>query len=217
MLVDAPPPITLPEYIRSGEFEDFFEPVRIAPPSSDPVPTPALDPIVKENIWYISVASDSVFEYRSVEIPFEILDALPNGGPNRNYTEAEWRSIGITQSHGWENHCRSFAERNVFMFRRPRPNVDPRDVVRCIIGQLEKDVKSLEKALKTGMSAPVESMICNQLRDCFNFPMIYFDGERNWDGLVKAPITSAKRLIEYQVSVFRATVAHLRRGNSDSS
>ena len=66
-------------------------------------------------IIYSDVSSDGVFEYRVVELPFEIANLLPL----RNFCEAEWRSFGVCMRTGWENYGRRSWECAVLLFRRP--------------------------------------------------------------------------------------------------
>ncbi len=214
----VPPPVKLPDYVLTGEFDEFFEPVSVVPPSTRPLISHTVSSSVKDDIWYISVTSDDVFEYRSVEVPFEVLDAIhEGGGPNRNYTESEWRSIGITQSKGWENYFRSFAELNVFMFRRPKPHVPPKEVLVRIYNQLRSDI---HRVLRVTLDFDSEQTTCNQLRDCFTFPMIVFDpAMRSAFGLPPcdtspivqvSAVTSAHRLMEYQTDVLRFSLNDLK-------
>lgn len=221
MEVCSPPPaVKLPEHVLTGEYDHFFEPVRVSPPSTTPLVLTSLPTSVKDDMWYISIASDDVFEYRSVEVPFELLDGIQDGGPNRNYTEAEWRSIGITQSRGWENYFRSFTELNIFMFRRPRPDADKHILLARICEQLTADLRQLEDM---ALDAATEQQACHQFRDCFNFPMMVFDPQMREASKLPAcdttgffqtsAITSEKRLLEYQAEVLRFSLTVLRQNN----
>ena len=113
------PPIELLEYVVFSDPSSFFEPLTVTAPGTGVHVPQSLIETHKDEYWYINIAQDEAFEYRSVEVPFAVACLCPN----RNLTEPECRSIGITQSKGWVNFFRDSGERNVFMFRRPLPNV----------------------------------------------------------------------------------------------
>ena len=74
---------------------------------------------MSELINYSNVFSDENFDYRTVELPIDIVQFLPR----RNFCEAEWRYLGVCMSRGWDNFDRRPCELHVLLFRRPRPHV----------------------------------------------------------------------------------------------
>ncbi|KRX18449.1 Cyclin-dependent kinases regulatory subunit [Trichinella nelsoni] len=55
------------------------------------------------------------YEYRHVHLPKCLVRFVPR---DRLMTEAEWRSLGIQQSHGWEHYLIHNPERHIILFRR---------------------------------------------------------------------------------------------------
>lgn len=85
------------------------------PPSRAPsLPSPSQYAQFADQIHYSARYSDDVYEYRHVIVPKNMLRAMPkwyfrspHHAPNgvlRLLTEDEWRSVGITQSLGWEHY-----------------------------------------------------------------------------------------------------------------
>ncbi|KRZ17416.1 Cyclin-dependent kinases regulatory subunit [Trichinella zimbabwensis] len=55
------------------------------------------------------------YEYRHVHLPKCLVHFVPL---DRLMTEAEWRSIGIQQSRGWEHYLIHNPEPHIILFRR---------------------------------------------------------------------------------------------------
>ncbi|KAG6367878.1 hypothetical protein INS49_002077 [Diaporthe citri] len=78
-----------------------------------------------ESIHYSSRYSDSEFEYRHVQLPKAMLKAIPkeyhdsSKGTLKLLWEDEWRSMGITQSLGWEHYEVHEPEPHILLFKRP--------------------------------------------------------------------------------------------------
>ncbi|EPY30380.1 cyclin-dependent kinase regulatory subunit CKS1 [Strigomonas culicis] len=70
-------------------------------------------------IMYSDKYYDDMFEYRHVIVPKDIAKFAPK---NRLMTEAEWRELGVQQSHGWEHYMIHRPERHVLLFKRPITN-----------------------------------------------------------------------------------------------
>jgi len=198
------PEIELPEFLQS--FEDFFDPFRLTFPNQATLSTTSTThEEFKDDIWYINIAtSDDIFEYRVVELPFGLVADLPR----RNLTESEWRSIGVTQSKGWENYFRPFGEKHVLLFRRPRDGVERRIMLGRIQMELEASVDSLEN-----LPDVVPQGVIEQLRNGFNFPMTVFDaGVGEWADLMEEcqiPFASIRRLLEFQVKVLKFSIQEI--------
>ncbi|KAH9945849.1 cyclin-dependent kinase regulatory subunit [Epithele typhae] len=80
-----------------------------------------------EKIYYSERYSDDEYEYRHVVLPKPLFKMIPknlfdpdNTGTLRLLSEEEWRSIGITQSLGWEHYEVHAPEPHVLLFRRPK-------------------------------------------------------------------------------------------------
>ncbi|KAF9227711.1 cyclin-dependent kinase regulatory subunit [Gyrodon lividus] len=84
-----------------------------------------------EKIHYSDRYSDDHYEYRHVILPKPLLKFIPKElfdekeGTLRLLTETEWRSIGITQSLGWQHYEVHAPEPHVLLFRRPKNYVPP--------------------------------------------------------------------------------------------
>lgn len=78
-----------------------------------------------EAIHYSSRYSDDEFEYRHVQLPKPMLKAIPKDyfdsskGTLKLLWEDEWRSMGITQSLGWEHYEVHEPEPHILLFKRP--------------------------------------------------------------------------------------------------
>lgn len=66
-------------------------------------------------IEYSDKYEDGKYEYRHVILPKELAKSLPR---NRVLTEAEWRSIGVQQSRGWQHYGTHKPEPHILLFRR---------------------------------------------------------------------------------------------------
>lgn len=55
-------------------------------------------------------------DFRHVITPSNYRKYIPTG---RLLSEAEWRSLGIQMSPGWEHYCIHNPEPYIFLFRRP--------------------------------------------------------------------------------------------------
>lgn len=69
--------------------------------------------------------SDSEYEYRHVQLPKQMLKAIPKEyfdaprGTLKLLWEDEWRALGITQSLGWEHYEVHEPEPHILLFKRP--------------------------------------------------------------------------------------------------
>ncbi|KAL0230186.1 hypothetical protein PCE1_003748 [Barthelona sp. PCE] len=72
-----------------------------------------VDAVVKS---YGQKYHDETYEYRHVILTPEATRRLPK--PARLLTEAEWRSLGVRQSPGWEHYMNHSPEPHILMFRR---------------------------------------------------------------------------------------------------
>ncbi|KAL1895585.1 Cyclin-dependent kinases regulatory subunit (Cell division control protein cks1) [Ceratocystis pirilliformis] len=76
-----------------------------------------------DGINYSARYSDSEYEYRHVQIPKAMLNAIPEDyrdprtGTLKLLWEDEWRSIGITQSLGWEHYEVHEPEPHILLFK----------------------------------------------------------------------------------------------------
>ncbi|KAF2730047.1 CKS-domain-containing protein [Polyplosphaeria fusca] len=76
-------------------------------------------------IHYSARYSDSAFEYRHVQLPKQMLKAIPkeyfdgSRGTLKLLWEDEWRALGITQSLGWEHYEVHEPEPHILLFKRP--------------------------------------------------------------------------------------------------
>ncbi|KAF8913505.1 regulatory subunit of cyclin-dependent kinase [Mucidula mucida] len=92
--------------------------------------------IPNNSIHYSDKYTDDVYEYRHVILPKQLfkMKIIPDNFWNadqsalRLLSEKEWRSIGITQSLGWEHYEIHAPEPHILLFRRPKdyqPPVQP--------------------------------------------------------------------------------------------
>ncbi|KAF2750879.1 CKS-domain-containing protein [Sporormia fimetaria CBS 119925] len=84
-----------------------------------------------DSIIYSSRYSDDKFEYRHVQLPKQMLKAIPEdyfipnpkdgsrGSVLKLLWEEEWRAFGITQSLGWEHYEVHEPEPHILLFKRP--------------------------------------------------------------------------------------------------
>ncbi|CZT19503.1 probable cyclin-dependent kinases regulatory subunit CKS1 [Ramularia collo-cygni] len=78
-----------------------------------------------DNIHYSSRYNDDQFEYRHVQLPKQMLKAIPKDyfdgsrGTLKLLWEDEWRGLGITQSLGWEHYEVHEPEPHILLFKRP--------------------------------------------------------------------------------------------------
>jgi cyclin-dependent kinase regulatory subunit CKS1 len=187
------PSISLGAY---GSFSDapYFEPIIVSIPSGEPLQVSSdLVARCKDNFWYINISVDSVFEYRSVEVPFEIADRCPN----RNLTETEWRSLGITQSKGWENHWRSSSERNIFLFRRVLPGISTEKVSRR---NMEETVNGIRYCSRISES---EDTIVQSSHDFVIFPTYVHNWVRVLRGRREIEFSSLNTILDFQLNVLK--------------
>ncbi|KAI4658403.1 uncharacterized protein J4E88_004062 [Alternaria novae-zelandiae] len=69
--------------------------------------------------------SDDAYEYRHVQLPKQMLKAIPKDyfdgarGTLKLLWEEEWRALGITQSLGWEHYEVHEPEPHILLFKRP--------------------------------------------------------------------------------------------------
>mmetsp|Transcript_54968 Transcript_54968/g.91359 ORF Transcript_54968/g.91359 Transcript_54968/m.91359 type:complete len:89 (-) Transcript_54968:116-382(-) len=78
---------------------------------------------MRTEIFYSERYSDDSFEYRHVILTPEITKLLQRTFPGttsgeRLLTEAEWRSLGVTQSRGWVHYACHKPEPHILLFRR---------------------------------------------------------------------------------------------------
>ncbi|CAH3018556.1 unnamed protein product [Porites evermanni] len=73
-----------------------------------------------KQIYYSEKYYDDVFEYRHVLLPREIAKLVPK---KHLMSEAEWRSLGVQQSQGWENYMKHEPEPHILLFRRERTDM----------------------------------------------------------------------------------------------
>ena len=172
MITSRPPPVTFPEDIAVFEDNFFYlEPVVVRLPNRSrglQIEDPSLITQSKDSIWYTNVCQDEIFEYRTVEIPFSLAAHLPI----RNLTETEWRSIGVTQSVGWENFARNGLERNVLLFRRPRADTSPEIVANRIRQEIRSGIASMGRLL----DSPYLNDVVRSGNFFVQYPMNVFDG-----------------------------------------
>jgi hypothetical protein len=135
------------------------------------------------------MSPDDVFEYRTVEVPFAIAQHLPN----RNLTEHECRSIGITQSRGWVNFFRKSAESNILLFRRPCAGVSEEAVNRRMNEEIQSGIDWVSKI-------PPSSI------DLVYFPMSVFDTPEPRLRTDAIHITSPRELRDWQLLIFQTAL-----------
>lgn len=71
---------------------------------------------------YSDKYADDSFEYRHVIVTKTMaheIKLLVSKRPNELLTEADWRSLGIQQSRGWQHYLYHRPEPHVLLFRRP--------------------------------------------------------------------------------------------------
>ena len=188
-----------------GPFSDasYFEPIIVSIPSAEPLQVSSdLVARCKDNFWYTNISVDSVFEYRSVEVPFEIADRCPN----RNLTETEWRSLGITQSKGWENHWRSSSERNIFSFRRVLPGISPEKINRR---NMEETVNGIRYCSRVSES---EDTILQTSRDFVIFPTYVNNWIRVLGGRREIEFSSVNSVLDFQLNVLKIALKEFNVG-----
>lgn len=84
----------------------------------------ALEPFL-DNIHYSQRYSDDHYEYRHVLLPKQMLKLIPDQYLDQSKKtlkllwEDEWRSMGITQSLGWEHYEVHEPEPHILLFKRP--------------------------------------------------------------------------------------------------
>jgi cyclin-dependent kinase regulatory subunit CKS1 len=71
---------------------------------------------LSKEIYYSDKYCDDEFEYRHVMLPKELSRIFPK---DHLMTEAEWRSIGVQQSRGWQHYLIHEPEPHILLFRRP--------------------------------------------------------------------------------------------------
>ncbi|KIW00993.1 cyclin-dependent kinase regulatory subunit [Verruconis gallopava] len=77
-----------------------------------------------DSIHYSARYSDDNFEYRHVQLPKQMLKAIPKEyfdgtrGTLKLLWEEEWRALGITQSLGWEHYEVHEPEPHILLFKR---------------------------------------------------------------------------------------------------
>ncbi|RNA20574.1 Cyclin-dependent kinases regulatory subunit [Brachionus plicatilis] len=67
------------------------------------------------DIYYSDKYFDDTHEYRHVLLPKELAKIVPK---DHLMSEAEWRSIGVQQSRGWQHYLIHEPEPHVLLFRR---------------------------------------------------------------------------------------------------
>ncbi|OAA55227.1 oxidoreductin [Niveomyces insectorum RCEF 264] len=78
-----------------------------------------------ESIHYSQRYSDNQYEYRHVLLPKPMLKLIPDQYLDQSKKtlkllwEDEWRSMGITQSLGWEHYEVHEPEPHILLFKRP--------------------------------------------------------------------------------------------------
>ena len=230
MFANPAPEFTLPDYLKEGLVDytaEYFEPSTMKVPPMDIHAPPNVIKDHHEDIWYINIVSDEIFDYRAVELPFDLIDSIWPPFPSRNLTETEWRSIGITQSKGWENYHRPFGERNVLLFRRLREGVDHSDGRGAILSHLELMLETTERLVRENQNNifPLPQCLTEQVRNGFHYPMIVFDPDMRAaynlpnidcseyreivaDGAVA--FSTSQRLVDFQIKVLRFSINQLK-------
>ena len=69
---------------------------------------------------YSDKYADNTHEYRHVHMPLAATNHMLEltGGGKRLLEDAEWRSLGVTQSRGWEHYASYRPEPHILLFRR---------------------------------------------------------------------------------------------------
>ena len=228
-MLSTPPEFTIPEYLKEGLVDytaEYFEPSTMKVPPWDLHVPPNIIKDHHEDIWYINIVSDDIFDYRAVELPFDLIDSMWPPFPPRNLTETEWRSIGITQSKGWENYHRPFGERNVLLFRRLREGVSQADGRVAILQNIEQTLEATERLVSHYQTKifPLPPCLTEQVRNGFHFPMIVFDPDmRSAFGLPNidchqyreivadgsVSFSTSQRLVDFQIKVLKFSINQL--------
>ncbi|KAJ3144690.1 hypothetical protein HDU89_008060 [Geranomyces variabilis] len=71
----------------------------------------------RHDIYYSNRYADDVSEYRHVTLPKQIAQYVPQGVL---MTDAEWRSLGVQQSAGWEHYMIHAPEPHILLFKREK-------------------------------------------------------------------------------------------------
>jgi cyclin-dependent kinase regulatory subunit CKS1 len=64
----------------------------------------------------VPISNSPFYTFRHVILPKELLRQIHRG---KLLTEAEWRSIGVQQSRGWQHYAIHKPEPHILLFRRP--------------------------------------------------------------------------------------------------
>ncbi|XP_041366269.1 cyclin-dependent kinases regulatory subunit-like [Gigantopelta aegis] len=72
-----------------------------------------------KQIYYSDKYTDNAYEYRHVMLPKDLTKLVPR---THLMSEAEWRSLGVQQSHGWVHYMKHEPEPHILLFRRKLPN-----------------------------------------------------------------------------------------------
>lgn len=200
-MFDCIPSINLGAYGSFMDHSSFLNPVVLCLPS-DTVPLRVSPDIVnrhKDDIWYINIASDHIFEYRSVELPFEV----SNECPSRNLTECEWRSVGVTQSRGWENHWRNPSESNILLFRRVVPGVSELALKQRHIQETLNGIRYCD------YNRSSDALFALNYKPVVQFPTFITD----WSGLFgrrrEIEFSSCNEILEFQLTALRFALKQL--------
>eukprot|EP00927_Polykrikos_kofoidii_P036328 TRINITY_DN3065_c0_g1_i1.p1 TRINITY_DN3065_c0_g1~~TRINITY_DN3065_c0_g1_i1.p1 ORF type:complete len:108 (+),score=7.30 TRINITY_DN3065_c0_g1_i1:51-326(+) len=77
-------------------------------------------PHYPEEIEYSERYNDDTYEYRHVILTKKVRDEMMKlTGAKRLLEDSEWRSLGVTQSRGWEHYEIHRPELHILLFRRP--------------------------------------------------------------------------------------------------
>lgn len=90
-------------------------------------------PRFPQEIEYSEKYTDSLYEYRHVHLPKQILNRMPKG---RLLCELEWRELGVQQSKGWIHYSVHRPEPHILLFRRPLGTDPNTGIVRNLRSQL---------------------------------------------------------------------------------
>jgi len=155
------PPRLLPDVLPTllNDYEVMPDTPVMTIPGTEPISLPS-DAAYGDQICYSDILSDDLFDYRTVELPIALAQLIPR----RNFSESEWRSIGVCMSAGWENYDRRPCELHVLWFRRPRPGVTRKE--------LQK--KWLEEIAAEKLQIDNDEFFA-RLEKVFVFPMFAFD------------------------------------------
>lgn len=78
-----------------------------------------------KNIYYSDKYYDDYYEYRHVMLPKDVALKVPK---THLMSEAEWRSIGVMQSRGWQHYMIHEPEPHILLFRRPHNGTPPQQL-----------------------------------------------------------------------------------------